>query len=157
VNIVKSDWLYKEAIMSEVKKAVELFKSGCACSQAICSVYGPRFGIDAETAMRISSGFAGGMRTGEVCGAVTGAYMVLGLKLATSACNTIGGRQGVYSAVVDFGARFKALNKSLMCKDLLGCDMGTPEGRKQAETKGLFTTICPKLVEDAGKILEEML
>ena len=66
--------------MSRVTEAVELFREGAACSQAILSVYGPMFGLEETTAMRVAAGFAGGMRAGDTCGAVTGAFMVLGLQ-----------------------------------------------------------------------------
>ncbi len=143
--------------MTNVSKAVELFKSGCACSQAIAATYMPAYGVDEGTALRISAGFAGGMRTGEVCGAVTGAYMTLGLKHCSNDSKSMSGRQAAYSAVVEFGERFAKKNGSILCSKLLGCDMNTPEGKKLAQDKGLFTSVCPKLVGDAAEILEDML
>jgi hypothetical protein len=65
--------------MSSVETAVELFRSGCACSQAVPGTYGPRYGLAEDQAMRVAAAFAAGMRMGETCGAVAGAFMVLGL------------------------------------------------------------------------------
>ncbi len=63
----------------------------------------------------------------------------------------------VYNRVRTFADRFTARNGSLTCRDLLGCDISTPDGHQTAKEKSLFTTVCPKLVQDAVKILEEML
>jgi C_GCAxxG_C_C family probable redox protein len=63
--------------MNEVDQAESLFRSGCACSQAVLGTYGPRLGLSETEALRVSAGFAGGMRMAETCGAVTGAIMVL--------------------------------------------------------------------------------
>ena len=143
--------------MSAVAEAVKLFREGCACSQAMLSVYGPALGLERGTAMRVAAGFAGGMRLGETCGAVTGAFMVLGLHRCSDDCATPTGRQAVYAAVTEFASRFRERNTTTICKELLGCDISTPEGMKQAQEQGLFRTICPKLVEDAAEILEHMM
>jgi len=142
--------------MSNVSDAVDLFRKGCACSQAILAVYGPPLGLDRNQAVRIASGFAGGMRMGETCGAVTGAFMALGLRCCTDACETGPGRARIYAAVKDFVSGFEQRNGSVICKDLLGCDISTPEGMQTAQKQDLFKTICPKLVQDAAEILEQM-
>ena len=139
-------------------EAIACFKNGLCCSQAILCAYGKRFGLDHGLAVRLSAGFGGGMgRTAGACGAVTGAYMVLGLKSDAAAAGKGESRARIYQAVRDFADRFKARNGSVNCRDLLRCDIGTPEGLATANEKGLFTTICPKVVRDAGEILEDML
>jgi C_GCAxxG_C_C family probable redox protein len=143
--------------MSRVAEAVQRFRDGYACSQAILAVYGETLGLDRATAMRISAGFAGGMRLGEACGAVTGAFMVLGLHHCSADCKTSAGRQTVYAAVTEFASQFRQRNKTVICRELLGCDIGTPEGRKQAKDRDLFRSVCPKMVEDAAEILEQMM
>ena len=142
--------------MNEVSRTVELYRDGCACSQAILAVYGHPFGLSRELAMRIAAGFAGGMRLAETCGAVTGALMVLGLRHASADCTTPAGRKEVYQRVVEFTDRFKVRNGSVVCRELLECDISTPEGLRQAEQQGLFKTTCTKMVEQAAEILEEM-
>jgi C_GCAxxG_C_C family probable redox protein len=142
--------------MSNVDKAVELYRNGCACSQAILAVYGKPYGVEKEMALRISAGFAAGMRMGETCGAITGAIMVLGMRHCGEGCETMPGRQNAYVAVNDFIARFKSRKGSTLCKDLISCDVGTPEGLQSAMEKGLFQTICPGIVQAAAEILEEM-
>jgi len=143
--------------MSKVDEAVECFCSGAACSQAIVGTYGINYGLTRAQAMKLASGFAGGMRLAETCGAVTGAFMILGLKYAGDNCDKRDGRDEVYGALANFMERFKQRNNSVVCKELLGCDISTPAGGQKATQEGLFRTICPKLVQDAAEVLEEML
>jgi C_GCAxxG_C_C family probable redox protein len=119
--------------------------------------YGPLVGLPAEQGIKLASGFAGGMRLAQTCGAVTGAFMVLGLKYAGPNCDQRDGRERVYAAIREFAARFQQRNHTVVCKELLGCDISTPQGAQRATQEGLFRTICPKLVQDAAEILEEML
>jgi C_GCAxxG_C_C family probable redox protein len=142
--------------MSDAERAVEVFLGGCACSQAILDVYGTPLGLDHHQALRVAAGFAGGMRQGDTCGAVTGAFMVLGLRHCSADCNTRAGRAEVYRRVVDFADRFRQRNGSISCRELLGCDISTPEGMKQAQEQNLFKTRCVQMVRDAADILEEM-
>ena len=120
-------------------------------------MYGRRFGLDREFALRIASGFAAGMRMAETCGAVTGAIMVLGLARATVESTTAKLREPVYQVVKEFNAEFERRNRTLVCRDLLGCDIRTEEGMQAAKERGLYKTICPKMVQDAAEILETML
>jgi C_GCAxxG_C_C family probable redox protein len=138
-------------------EAVELFRQGCACSQAILAVYGPASGVDRETAMRIAAGFAGGMRMGKTCGAVTGAYMVLGLVMCGPQCSSRPGRQTVYDAVEGLTRRFIERHGSVECKTLLGADISTEQGMQKANAEDLFETVCPRMVRDAAEILEEII
>ncbi len=144
--------------MSDIEKAVSLFRGGCACSQAILGTYGPRYGLDEEQCLRVSAGFASGMRLAETCGAVTGAFMVFGLAHCDeSSGRTAEGRKSAYRAVVAFASEFKRRHGSLLCRELLGCDVSTPEGQKVAVEKGLFRTKCVEVVRDAAGLVESML
>lgn len=143
--------------MNDVSKAVELFRNGCACSQAIAATYGPRYGLSEPHALRVAAGFAGGMRMAETCGAVTGAYMILGLAKCGSDCSVVEGRQAAYDAVVALSKAFRERQGGLACRELLGCDISTPEGAQAARDAGLFRTKCPELVRCAAELLEEIL
>ena len=90
---------------------------------------------------------------GETCGAVTGAFMVIGLKYAVDKSS----KDRIYSVVKKFVEEFKACNGSIVCKELLGYDMSTPEGMKVIKEKKLVDAVCPKLVKDASEILEKIL
>ncbi len=143
--------------MSRIDEAVECFCRGAACSQAVLGTYGPLFGLPREQAIKLASGFAGGMRLAQTCGAVTGAFMTLGLQHAGPNCDQRDSREKVYAAIRAFTAQFQQRNHTIVCKELLGCDISTPEGIQRATREGLFRTLCPKLVQDAAEILEEML
>lgn len=137
--------------MNKIEEAVETFKSGFNCSQSVISTYASELGLNRDLALLISSGFGGGLgRTGEVCGAVTGAIMALGLKHGYTVFSNEA-KEKVYSIVRDFITRFKEKNNSILCRELLGADINTPEGRERAHI------ICPKLVGDAVEILEKIL
>jgi C_GCAxxG_C_C family probable redox protein len=113
--------------------------------------------LEREFALRIASGFAAGMRMAETCGAVTGAIMVLGLHRAMAESTTANLREPVYEAVKELNAEFERRHRTLICRDLLGCDIRTEEGMQAAKECGLYKTICPKMVQDAAEILEAML
>jgi hypothetical protein len=66
-------------------------------------------------------------------------------------------REKTYKLAQEFAKRFKDRHNSLVCRELLGYDLSTSEGRKAAHDKGLFTTLCPQLVRDAVEILDQML
>jgi len=142
---------------SKIQNAVEKFEKGFNCSQAVLSSFSEQFGLDCNTALRIATGFGGGMKIGETCGAVTGAFMVLGLKYGNATPEDKETKEKTYEMVIEFTNRFKARNGSVICRELLGCDISTPEGSKVAVEKGLFSSVCPRLVQDAAEILEEML
>jgi C_GCAxxG_C_C family probable redox protein len=142
--------------MNEVDQAVACFGEGFNCSQAVLSACGRRFGLDRETALRVAGAFGGGMTMGETCGAVTGAFMVIGLKHGKIKAGDDAARDKVYGLVKKFVNRFKSRNNFILCRELLGCDISAPEGLQTAKDKKLFTTICPKFVRDAAEILEEI-
>lgn len=144
--------------MSRVEQAVSCFKSGFNCSQAVLSTYAEDFELDQEAALKLAAGFGGGMgRMAGTCGAVTGAFMVLGLKHGPTEPGDQTGRETVYERVREFAKRFEAHNGTTVCRNLIQCDIDTPEGLAMARQQKLFATVCPKFVQDAAEILEEML
>ena len=115
-------------------------------------------GLDEQTAFRVACGFGGGCaRLGLTCGAVTGAYMAIGLKYGKIRADDNEAKDKTYALVQEFSERFVTRNKSLNCTELLGCDLGTAEGREKAKEQNLATTICEKLIRDAVGILEQVL
>ena len=139
------------------EEAVERFKKGFNCSQAVLGTFSGQFGLDCDTACKVATGFGGGMRMGSTCGAVTGAFMVLGLKYGNSSAKNKEGKADTYKKIEEFTKRYKNRNNSVICRDLIGCDICTPEGMKEARDKDLFSTICRRIVQDSAEILEEML
>ena len=144
--------------MSQVERAVSCFQQGFNCSQAVCSTYGPQLGLDRELALKVTGPFGAGMaRMGQVCGAVTGSFMVIGLIHGRTRAEDEETREKAYRLVDEFVAQFTARNGSILCRELLGCDVSTEEGRALARERNLFDTLCPKLVQDAAEILDQFL
>jgi C_GCAxxG_C_C family probable redox protein len=145
-------------MMNKADRAVGFFKRGYSCSQAVAAAYGPDLGITEETAFKVSCAFGGGCaRQGLTCGAVTGAYIVIGMKYGKVSEEDLTSKEKTYEITRDFSNAFIQKNKSLNCTELLGHDISTPEGRKAATDKGLFTTVCAQYVRDASDILEMVL
>jgi C_GCAxxG_C_C family probable redox protein len=135
-----------------------MFKEGFVCSQALLAVYGEQFGMKRETALKVSAAFGGGVcRTGETCGAVTGALMVIGLRYGNVKAKDKKAREKTYELAREFVRGFEGRNGTINCKRLLDCDISTPEGLSIAREKKLFQTVCPKYVQDAAEIVEQIL
>jgi len=105
----------------------------------------------------VGRAFGAGVGSGGICGALTGAYMLLGFKFHKDA----GQRQArhrTYDLLKEFSERFKARHETIVCRELLaGVDLGTPSGRQEAADKKLFGTLCPVFVRGAAEILEVLL
>lgn len=141
--------------MSRREEALARFAGGLLCSQAILITYGREAGMDEQSALRIARPFGSGMgRTAEMCGAVTGAIMVLGLY--EQGQEEKEAKEDVYRRVQEFGRRFREQNGSLNCGELLGCQLGSAEGQARFRSEGLLKK-CQKYVSDAAEILEELI
>ena len=126
-----------------------MFEDGYVCSQAVFGVFCEEFGLSKNDAFKIAACFGSGMRQAEVCGACTGALMAIGLKYGEDkeTCNRLSNR---------FFEEFAKENGSFICRNLLECDISTPEGVKYALDNNLFKEFCPKMVASAVKITEEI-
>jgi len=145
-------------MISNEKKAAALFAEGFNCSQAVLAAHAQHLDVPLETALRLSSAFGGGMgRHGEVCGAATGALMVIGLVSGHTSADDKDGKERTYNLANMFLQEFASRNGSIQCPELLGCRIDTPEGQAQARKQALFSTICPRLVAGASEILAEIL
>jgi len=145
--------------MSKVDEAVRCFEGlGFNCCQSVLSTYGGELGLDRDSALRLGTAFGSGMaRIGDTCGAVTGAMMVLGLKYGRTRVEDTDARENTYRLVDELVTKFKARNESIMCRDLLGCDPGSPEGQAFLKETGRHMIVCPKLIRDIAEILQEIL
>jgi C_GCAxxG_C_C family probable redox protein len=144
--------------MKKSDRAVAVLKDGFNCAQAVFSTFASGMDLDEREAAKIASAFGGGMaRSGGTCGAVTGAFMTLGLKYGSSRPQDKEEKEKSYEIAREFVRRFTARNGTALCRDLLGCDISTHAGYERAKEQGLFDTVCTKLVKDAVEILEDML
>jgi C_GCAxxG_C_C family probable redox protein len=110
-----------------------------------------------EHAVRAACAFGGGVAgTGETCGAVNGALVVLGLAHAAVEPGNGPARQNTYAATRNLLGQFRERHGSITCRELLGVDIGTTEGRERAMRDGLFTTRCPVFVREAAEMAAEL-
>ena len=137
--------------MKSIKEeVVELFKEKYNCCQAIFLPYSKLFGIDRETALKMSSGFGGGIaRMGETCGAINGAVMVLGLKYGFTNNKDIEQKEKLNEIVREFVKKFKDYHKNIYCRNLLTEDEGV--------THKMHSDKCASIVEEICDLLNEFL
>lgn len=122
--------------MTYEEKATALHESGENCCQAVLGACCEKFDLDPETASRLGAFFGAGMRRGEVCGAVSGALMALGLRYGDEH-----NRKSLKS--LEFMKAFREKYGSTLCKELLGAD-----SKKKKE-------LCPVLIAYCAKYLEK--
>ncbi len=142
--------------MTKADDPVDLFNQGFNCSQAVLSVFAADFGLEVGAARRIAQGFgAGAGRSDEMCGAASGAIMVLGLRYGGIRADDSDARETTYTAVADFLQRFTKLHGSTECTALLRYNLSDP--RQRAEAKKIVPARCPMFVSDAVTLLEVMM
>jgi C_GCAxxG_C_C family probable redox protein len=135
--------------------AVSVFGKSFNCSQSVFSAFSAQFGLAGRTALKLASPFGGGVaRRGEICGALTGGLLALGL---ARGADTPAGKQDIYHLSQEFMRRFEEKHRALLCRDLLDCDTSSPEGWQAAKQAGKFTSVCPILVRDAAEIVQALL
>ncbi len=139
-------------------ETADIFRSGYSCSQAVCLAFADDFGIDRQTALKLSCALGGGMaHTGNTCGAVSGALMVIGMKYGRAALDDLASKEKTYQVTNAFITEFLRRNHSVNCTDLIGHDLSDPRELAAAREKKVFHTKCAKFVSDAGEILETIL
>lgn len=125
-----------------------------SCSQTVLSLFATDLGLDEKTALKISSGFGGGMACAETCGAVTASYMVIGMKHGHSTSNP-DEKANTKQLIQNFNKTFEEEHGSLICKKLIGFDISTQDGLEGAQENNVFKTMCPDFIKTACDILEE--
>jgi C_GCAxxG_C_C family probable redox protein len=144
--------------MTNSEKAVSLFRNGYNCAQSVLAAFAPQFGISEADAFKIACPFGAGMgRMQETCGAVTGAFMVIGLKHGKYLAEDKVSKEITYEKVREFSKKFNELNNSLKCRDLIGVDLSTMDGLEIAKEREIFEKLCGKYIQDAVGILEGIL
>jgi C_GCAxxG_C_C family probable redox protein len=144
--------------MDRAKKAYETMAGRKAnCAQSVFTAFSGELGLDEKIAINITQGFGGGMHINSICGAVTGAYMVLGLANPVSKENPRQSMDKISALVTEFNRKYKELHGGLKCTELLGYDLSKPEEATKARESGVFVTKCPEFVRDAVAIVESLL
>ena len=140
-------------------RAVSKLSEGFNCSQSVLFAACDRLPFNQDTALRVGCGFGAGMgRKEEVCGAVTGAIMALGLAFGRGENEDKSRTETTYAKTRDFMDRFQARHGSCLCRTLLdGCDLLTEDGQRQYKARDLLNETCKPCVRSAGEILEDLL
>jgi C_GCAxxG_C_C family probable redox protein len=141
---------------SKIENAVQLFNSGCNCAQAVFATFCEQYDMDKEKGLKLCGGLGGGLRFGEVCGAVSGAVLVIGLKYGHADASDIESKLLCHAKTAEFIRIFKEKSGSIVCKEILGYDISTQQGMQQAKDKGLFKTTCVDMVRLSTQILVEL-
>ena len=143
-----------------IEKAVELFKEGFNCSQAVVTAFADKYGFTKEQALKMSASFGGGIgRMRETCGAACGLFMLAGLETGCTEGANQKGKADNYALVQELAKVFIERNGALKCADLLGLSkkepvVSTPEARTD---KYYAKRPCVKMVEEAARIWCEYL
>ena len=144
--------------MTKAEEAVQLFKKNFNCAQSVFSTFSPELGLEREIAWRIATPFGGGLsHLCEVCGAVSGALMVIGLKYGMAKDGDLQAKERSYALSQEFSMRFTAKHESINCQKLIGYDLDNPTEYEAAKKEGVFDNVCTKFVRDAVEILEDIL
>jgi C_GCAxxG_C_C family probable redox protein len=148
----------KNERFSSAEVASKKFIDGYRCSEAILISYGERVGLSHELSMKIGCALGGGLGGhGDICGAVSAAIIILGLKYGRTNKDDADKRIKTDMQVQKFLKKFKSKHKHTGCNNLIGFDRSTTKGHDIAVEAGVFKKICPDFVKDAGRILEELL
>jgi C_GCAxxG_C_C family probable redox protein len=135
--------------------ATDRFAQGFNCAQAIFAAFSAKLGVSSELALRVAAPFGAGMgRAGEVCGALTGALMVLGLEYARVRPEY---KDEIYAITREFLGQFRQRHGATLCRELVGYDISTPEGLQAARENKAFAKVCPLIVEETAQALSRYL
>ena len=145
--------------MTKGEQVEALFFEGYNCSQAVFAAFAPDFGMDIDTAMRLSEGLGGGMgRMREVCGAVGSAVLILSLKCGTASPDPAA-KKRLYRVIQAYMADFRERKGSYICKELLADIPDAGVGGAPSERTADFykKRPCASLIRDAAELLSKYL
>jgi len=144
-------------MQAKEEKAVELYMDGYNCAQSVLGAYCEELGLDLETALKTACGFGGGgMKYKNTCGAVSGAFMVIGLKCGQYIKGDAAAKGHCYKKIQEFSDKFKEKQGTVICGELLKIDKNIDIETEIERIKPLFKTICPEFVKSAVQILENI-
>ncbi len=143
--------------MERSEHAKELFLSGHNCAQSVVLAFADDLKFSKELGLKMAAGFGAGMgRQQETCGAVTGAIMILGLFEGEKVNNNDELKTQAYGSVQDLTSNFIDEFQTTRCRDLIGCDLNTPEGSARFDEENKKETVCARCVQKAVTIVESI-
>ncbi|MCA1745872.1 MAG: C-GCAxxG-C-C family protein, partial [Bacteroidales bacterium] len=139
-------------------KAVSLMDAGFNCSQSVLSAYSEVLGFDNELALSVSCGFGAGMgRLQGTCGAVTGAYMVLGIYCSQKYPDNGARKAQSYLMIQTYNKQFIEKHKTTDCRMLLNCDLTTEQGQQFFQDNQLMDSVCKHCIRDSVQLVNEII
>ncbi len=148
----------KNSLIDKYEIAIEAFKSGSNCAQSVLKGFVKELNIEEIQAMQMASGFGAGMgRLQKTCGAVTGAFMVIGLSNSLAIQLDEVRRDKTNHMIQLFEKRFIGAHSNSDCQHLINSDLNTEEGQIKFKEQQLSELVCQKCIFSSIRILEEVL
>lgn len=148
---------YEPEVVGMKDRVTKLHNEGFNCAQIVFSSFSEKLGMDCQLAKKVAACFGGGMSCGEVCGAVTGALMVIGLKYGNYLPHTPEIKKQCAEKNAEFREKFLEEYDSIICRELLGYDISIPEEKEIIKEKGLFENFCSDVITYAIEVLNTIL
>jgi C_GCAxxG_C_C family probable redox protein len=128
------------------------------CAQAIVATYAPQIGFSEDDLIHMAFPFGAGFgMQGLICGALSGAAMILGAKYGKILQGDEHYAEQVYGITLALFEQFRKINGTILCRELIHLDLSKPEGLAEAQKRGVFTAQCPDYVYQTSEILEKLL
>ncbi len=144
-------------ITAKKEHAIKGFYNGLNCAQSVIYAYSEDLTINESDALQIAAGFGGGMgKMQDTCGAVTGAFMVLGLLNGKTISDNKQLKDHTNRNIQDFSEKFQQMHQTLYCRSLLKCDLTSDKGREYYNQHNLKSNICSQCIADAIDIVAEI-
>lgn len=146
----------KVIVLSRSEQAMKLFREGYNCAQSVFLAFYDEYGMDFETALKISSSFGAGMgKLREVCGAVSGMFMVAGMLYGYTDPKDHTGKTKHYERIQTLAKEFEEQNRSIICRELLGIGKEKESPAPEVRTKEYYQKRpCLELVGMAAEIMD---
>lgn len=145
--------------MKKSEKAISYFNNSFNCAQSVFTSFGPELGLSEDECLKIATAFGAGMgKQQHVCGAVSGALMVLGLKFGKALNDPENNKENTYDKTAEFLKTFESNNGSIYCKQLLrDLDMNNEKDLHKIKDLGLFENECESYIKNAVELVSELI
>lgn len=144
---------FKKRKKPDKKETLDFFDKGFSCSQSVLGALAPGLGLSRIKALRVASAYGGGIcRRGDLCGAVTGGLMAIGLKFGHANAQDLAAKEKTYRIAQEFIQWFEKRYSTLLCRELLGA------GKKKNKSERLkfHSEICRKIVKSTAEYIDHM-
>ena len=145
--------------MKKSEKALSYFNNSFNCAQSVFTTFGPELGLTEDECLKIACAFGAGMgKQQHVCGAVSGALMVLGTKFGKALNDAEHKKELTYKKTEEFIKKFELNNGSIHCFKLLNnLNMNIVEDEIKIHELGLYETVCESAIKDAVELIEKLI